>query len=110
MNQMTQDRRPFGFALGLLAGTAVGAGLTMWLAPRVTAEIRGRIEEAVESFGDRAATRLEAASAQVTAAADEIGARGARLRNGIADAVAQSAHDVEQRALRARTDRPTVTS
>lgn len=51
MNQMTQERRPFSFTLGLLAGTAVGAGLTMWLAPRVTSEIRGRIEGAVESFG-----------------------------------------------------------
>jgi hypothetical protein len=110
MNQMTQERRPFRFTLGLLAGTAVGAGLTMWLAPRMTAEIRGRVEDAVESFGERAATRFEAASVQVGAVADEIGARGARVRNGIADVVAQSAHDVEQRALRARTDRPAVTS
>lgn len=110
MTQMTQERRPFSFTLGLLAGTAVGAGLTMWLAPRVTAEILGRIEGAVETFGERAATRFEAASAQVGTVADEIGARGARIRNGIADAVAQSAHDVEQRALRARTGGPAVSS
>lgn len=110
MNQTTHEHRPFSFALGLLAGTALGAGLTLWLAPRVTSEIHGRIEDAVEAFGDRAARRFESAGARVSAAADEIGARGARIRNDIADAVAQSAHDVEQRALRARTDRPAVTS
>ncbi len=110
MNQTTQEHRPFSFALGLLAGTAVGAGLTMWLAPRVTSEIRARVEQSLESFGERAATRFEAASAQVSKVAAEIGTRRTRVRNGIADAVAQSAHDVEQRALRARTDRPAVTS
>jgi gas vesicle protein len=110
MNHTTQEHRPSSFTLGLLAGTAVGAGLTMWLAPRVTAELRGRIEDAVESFADRAATRFEAASTQVAAMADEIGARRARVRNGIADAVAQGAHEVELRALRARTDRPVVSS
>lgn len=78
MNQTTHERRPLSFSLGRLAGTAVGAGRTLRLAPRVSSETRGRIEGAVESFGERAATRCEAASTQLGTVADEIGARGAR--------------------------------
>ena len=35
MNTDTQDRRDHTFLIGLLTGTFVGAGLAIWLVPRL---------------------------------------------------------------------------
>ena len=42
------DQRGSGFGLGLLMGVCVGAGVVLWLAPRMTAEIRGRAAESLD--------------------------------------------------------------
>ena len=34
MNAHTHEHQDYGFVIGLFAGTFVGAGLMMWLAPR----------------------------------------------------------------------------
>lgn len=74
-----QDHR---FVIGLVAGAVVGAGVTMWLIPRV-----------------------RKASARVSETAAALGRKGRRVRDDVAGAVARGAHEVERYATAARTDR-----
>ena len=39
MNTQTGQHRDYGFVIGLLTGTFVGAGLAVWLVPRAAAEL-----------------------------------------------------------------------
>jgi gas vesicle protein len=43
-----------GFMMGLLAGTMLGAGLGMLLAPKAGADLRGQIGEQARHLGNRA--------------------------------------------------------
>ncbi|OFW18846.1 MAG: hypothetical protein A3H97_14345 [Acidobacteria bacterium RIFCSPLOWO2_02_FULL_65_29] len=51
MNAHTQAHRDYGFAIGLLTGTFVGADLAMWFAPRVASELRRRVTDSARSLG-----------------------------------------------------------
>ncbi len=110
MNDTTDRRGAFTFALGLAAGTAIGAGLMMWLAPRVTGEIRERLNASADAFGRGAAERYEEATARAGAVVDEWSARGNSVRDDLADAVADGAHEVERVARNAKSHRTTGTS
>ena len=79
----TQKPRDYGFMIGLLTGTFVGAGLAVWLAPKAAAELRGRIADA----------------------AGELARKGNGIRDEVADKVARGAHEVERLAVAARSDR-----
>jgi gas vesicle protein len=70
--------------IGLLAGTAIGAGLALWLAPRAKAE-------------------YERASARVGDAVDELKRTGQGVRDDLADAVVRGAHQVEGFAKAAKS-------
>ena len=83
MTVQTQERRSHGFAIGLLTGTFVGAGLAMWLAPRMAAELRDRMTESAKGLGRQAQD----------------------VRDDVADAVARGAHEVERYAIAAKSDR-----
>ena len=48
--------------LGLLAGTVLGAGLGMLLAPRAGSELRGAIGEQAKTLGNKASERYRRAS------------------------------------------------
>ena len=76
--QGCQDHR---FVIGLVAGAFVGAGMTMWLIPRV-----------------------RKANARVSETAAALGRKGRRLRDDVAGAVARGAHEVERYATAVRTD------
>jgi len=65
MKTHTPQHREYGFAIGLAAGTLVGAGLTLWLAPRLASELRERITESARDIGLRASEHYEHASARV---------------------------------------------
>jgi hypothetical protein len=75
MNAHTREHPDSGFAIGLLTGTFVGAGLAMWLVPRV--------REAV----------------------DDLTRKGQDVRDDVAEAVARGAHEVERYATAAKSDR-----
>jgi gas vesicle protein len=105
MNLIRDDRGDFTFTLGMLAGTVVGAGLTLWLAPRASSEMRQRLTASAESLGQRASERYRQASTQLATVVEDIGTRGQGARNGLADAVAHGAQEVERIALSAKTDR-----
>ena len=82
MDTLTPRSRDYGFVLGVLTGTFVGAGLAMWFAPKV-AELRER----------------------VTDSARDLARKGNGMRDDVANAVAHGAHEVERVALAARSDR-----
>ena len=105
MNTQAPRNRDYGFVLGMLTGTFVGAGLAVWLAPRLAAELRQRVADAAKSVGDRASEQYRQASARVADAADELVKRGNGVRDEVASAVAHGAHEVERVALAAKSDR-----
>ena len=118
----TPDRRGYGFLIGLFTGTAVGAGLAMWLAPRAASELRQRVADSAKALGNRAAARYQNVNARVADTvvdlakrgqrvrddvADAVGdlaKKGQRVRDDMADAVARGAHEVERIAIAAKTD------
>jgi len=75
MNAHAREHRDRRFAIGLWTGTVVGAGLAMWLVPRVSRAI------------------------------DHVLRKGQHMRDEVADAVAHGAHEVERFATAARSDR-----
>jgi hypothetical protein len=81
MNANTNDHRDYRLAIGFLAGTAVGAGLMMWLAPRAASEVRRRVTDTATALGNRAQA----------------------VRDGVADGVVRGAHHVERIANAAKT-------
>lgn len=81
MNEITNEPRDYRLALGLLAGTAIGVGLMMWLAPRAAAELRQRAKDS----------------------ASDLGTRAQAVRDGVADGVVRGAHHVERMANAAKS-------
>ena len=51
-----------GFMMGLLAGTVLGAGLGMLLAPKAGSELRGQIGEQAKNIGNKASEQYRRAS------------------------------------------------
>ncbi len=107
MNAHTQDHRDLGFAIGLLTGTFVGAGLVMLFAPRFASELRQRVTDSAKNLGQRASEQYEQAGTRVGEAVDELTRKGQGLRDDVAEAVARGAHEVEVYATAARSDRVT---
>ena len=48
------DARSFGFAYGLLVGTALGAAVALLFAPKAGSELRGQLADATSRFRRRA--------------------------------------------------------
>jgi len=97
MNTETQERTHYGFAIGLLTGTFVGAGLAILFAPRVSA-LRESLSESARSLGRQA-------SARVGETVDDLTRRSQDVRDTVADVVARGAHEVERFAAEAKTGR-----
>jgi len=105
MNSHEQQHRDYRFAIGLMAGTLVGAGVAVWFAPRLAAELRARLKESAESLRNRASDQYEQASTRVGDAVDELTRKGQGVRDDMADAVARGAREVERFATAAKSDR-----
>ena len=104
MNAHVEERRDYGFVIGLLTGTFVGAGLAVWLAPRIASEVRERVTDLGKSLGQRATKQYAQANARVGETVDEVIRKGQAVRDDNADAVAHGAHEVERYAVAAKTD------
>lgn len=100
------EHRDYGFVIGLLAGTCVGAGLAMWLAPRSADELRQRMTESATRLGRRASEKYQQASAGVGETVAELTRKGRGARDGAADAVAHGAHEVERYATSVKSASP----
>jgi len=109
MNAHVQERRDYGFVIGLFAGTVVGAGVLMWLAPRMASEVRNRVTDSARNLRKRASEQFEGATSRVSDAVDELTRKGQDVRDDVADAVARGAHEVERVATAVKTDRAAET-
>jgi gas vesicle protein len=103
-NAHVQDYRSYGFGIGLLAGTFVGAGLMMWLAPRMGSELRQRVTDSARNLGQRASEKYQQASTHAAEAIDELARKGQAARDDVADAVVRGAREVERMATAAKSD------
>lgn len=105
MDTPTKSPRDYKLAIGFLAGTAVGAGLMLWLAPRAASELRDRMTNAAKDLRKRASDRYDDASARVSEAIDDLTRKGQAIRDDAADAVARGAREVERKATAAKSER-----
>jgi gas vesicle protein len=78
-----------GFMMGLLAGTVLGAGLGMLLAPKAGADLRGQIGEQARNLGNRASEGYRRASQTASDWAE----RGRDMMNQAKDAVSRGAEE-----------------
>jgi gas vesicle protein len=104
MTSDTRDRNDHGFLIGLLTGTAVGAGLAILFAPRSGAELRQRVAESAKQLSNRAADRYQQVSTRVDETVHDLTTKSARVRDDVADAVARGAREVERIATAAKVE------
>jgi gas vesicle protein len=107
MNAHTHEHRDHRFVIGLLAGTFVGVGLAMWLAPRLVSELRERMTDSARSLGKRASEQYQQAGTRVGEAVEELTRKGQGVRDDVAEAVARGANDVRRYASAAKSGRGT---
>ena len=55
----TWTHRDDGFVIGRLTGAWVGAGLAIWLAPRLASVLRQRVFDSARNLGQRAAEQYQ---------------------------------------------------
>ena len=104
MDTRTEDNssnRGGRFLLGLMAGSAIGAGLAICFFPRLALELRQRIADSTTDLRDAAseriqntATRVAEVVERVVDGADDMTRRGLAVRDDVADVVARGAHQV----------------
>jgi gas vesicle protein len=104
MTADTKGQRRYGFVIGLVTGTLVGAGLTAWLAPRAASELRARVTDSARRVRREASGRYQVTSARVDEAVDDLARKGRGVRNVVADAIVRGAHEVERHAKAAKGD------
>jgi gas vesicle protein len=107
MDAHASEHRDYGFAIGLLTGTLIGAGLMLWLTPRSASELRQRMTDSARRLRKRASEEYEQARTRVGGAVDELTRKGQGVVDDVADAVARGAHEVERYATSAKSDRVT---
>jgi len=96
-------QRDYGFAIGVLTGACVGAGLALWFAPRLAAELRERVTDSAGELGRRVSDGYGHAATRMANVATEVTRQGQEVRDGVADAVVHAAHEVERFAKAAKT-------
>ena len=78
-----------GFMMGLLAGTVLGAGLGMLLAPSAGSELRGQLGERARNLGNIAADQYKKAGE----AANDWAGRGREMVDRAREAVSRGAQE-----------------
>ena len=89
------------FLMGLITGSAIGAGLAMYFAPRLASELRQRVTDSTTALRNAASERLQGVATRVADVvdrvadvADDVTRRGQAMRDDVADAVGHGAHEV----------------
>jgi gas vesicle protein len=101
-HEQQHGHRDYGFAIGLLTGACVGAGVAFWFAPRLAA-LRERVADSARELGEQVTDRYAQISARIDKAASDVTRQGQDVRDGVADLVAQGAHEVERYAKGAKS-------
>jgi gas vesicle protein len=89
------------FLMGLMTGSAIGAGLAIYFSPRLALELRQRVTDSTTGLRNAASERVQSAATRVADVvervadvADDMTRRGQAARDDVADAVALGAHAV----------------
>lgn len=108
MTTGTQDnttKHGGGFLMGLITGSAVGAGVALYFAPRLASELRQRVADSTTDLQNAASEGLQNVAVRVADVvdgvadvADDLTRRGEAVRDGVADAVGRGAHEVARGA------------
>jgi len=98
MNRHPQENNYPGFLFGLMTGAALGAGLAMYFAPKMGAEIRKRVTNTAKDLGETASDYYDQVSSRVGDAVEDLTNRGQRARDAAADVVVRGAHEVARGA------------
>jgi gas vesicle protein len=98
MDGQTTQGHDYRFLMGLVAGSVVGAGLAMLLAPRAAAEIKARAVDSAKDLGDAVSERYRGARTRVADTVDGITRKGQKVRDEVCDTVVRGAQDVERGA------------
>src|SRR2546426_10253291 len=86
MNAHTQGQPNYGFVIGLVTGTFVGAAVAMWFAPRAGSELRQQMTDSARILGQRASEQYRQASTRLGEAVDRPNQQGSSRpgRRGVA--------------------------
>ena len=95
MNGRAEHGGNYSLLSALAVGGIVGAGLTLWLAPRAAAEIKARAIDSARVLRDAFSGRYRDARLRVTGTVDRVARKGQGLRNQAYDTVARAAQGVE---------------
>ena len=105
MNGPTPQHHNFAFAVGMAAGTVIGAGLVMWFAPRGVSALRQRVGDSAAALGKRASDQYRQATTRMAEAVDAATNSGQDARDDFADVVVRGAQEVERLATAAKSGR-----
>ena len=84
------------FLLGLITGSAIGAGLAIYFSPRLALELRQRVTDSTTGLRNAASERFQSAATRVADVVERVAdvADDMTARDDVADAVARGAHEV----------------
>jgi hypothetical protein len=85
-NEHATEHRSHGFRVGFISGGVLGAGLAIFLYPRVVSEFK-RVTNAARALGKSTAERYQEASTRVGDTIDDLAAQGRGFRDDVRDAV-----------------------
>ena len=103
MNTRPQGNANRDFLIGLMTGSAIGAGLAILFAPRLGSELRQRVTDSATDLGNAASRRYQDVTTRVADVVDAVAARGQAVRDDVADAVGRGAREVERLAMDSKT-------
>jgi gas vesicle protein len=95
MNTREESARGNLFVIGLMAGTAIGAGLALAFAPRTGSETRERLTDSATDLGQAASRGYQRVSTRIADAVEQATEKAQSVRDDVADAVGGSAQEVE---------------
>jgi gas vesicle protein len=98
MNTREEDSRGNMFVIGLMAGTAIGAGLALAFAPRPGSEFRERLTGSATDLGQAASREYQRVSTRVADAVENMTERAQAVRDDAADAFGSGLREAEQSA------------
>jgi gas vesicle protein len=87
-----QDHEGGSFAIGLLAGTAIGIGLGVLFAPRPGAELRGQLTDQANDLASSASRQYQRA----TSTASNLAARGREMYGQAREAVNRGTDEAQR--------------
>jgi gas vesicle protein len=91
------------FLVGLMAGTAIGAGLALAFAPRMASELRDRVTASATDLGEAASRGYQQVSTRVADVIENVTERAQTVRGEVAAAIERGAREVEQFADAAKS-------